>query len=68
MIITIEKFNDIKFLIETDDKLPDDLTLKNVVIVIASVIKDGDKFYPEIFSEEASYVSNKATVSINRSI
>ena len=31
-IIGIEKFDDTNILIETDDKLPDGITLKNVVI------------------------------------
>ena len=41
-------------MIDTDDKLPDDITLKNVVILlITRVIKDGDKFYIHLFLEEA---------------
>ena len=44
-IIGIEKFDDCKILIETDDKLPDDITLKNVAILITCAIKDDDKFY-----------------------
>ena len=48
----IEKFDDIKLLIDADDKLPDDISLKNVVILITCVIKDGDKFYPQLFSED----------------
>ena len=31
-IIGIEKLDDTNILIETDDKLPDDITLKNTVI------------------------------------
>ena len=31
-IISIEKLDDTNILIETDDKLPDDITLKNAVI------------------------------------
>ena len=50
IIIGIEKFDGTKMLIEADDKLPDDVTLKNVVILTAFVIKDGDKFYPQISS------------------
>ena len=46
-IINIKKFDDTKILIDTDDKLPDDITLKNVVILITCVIKDGDKFLEE---------------------
>ena len=44
-IIDIEKFDNTKILIETDDKLPDDIIFKNVVILITCVIKDGPKFY-----------------------
>ena len=43
-IIGIEKY-DTKILIEADDKLPGDFTLKSVVISIISVIKDGDKSF-----------------------
>ena len=42
-IIGIEKFDDTKILI---DKLPNEITLKNVVILIACVIKDDSKLYP----------------------
>ena len=52
-IIGIEEFDDIKILIETDDNLADDVTLKSVVILITCVMKNGDKFYPQIFLEEA---------------
>ena len=42
MIISIEEFNDTKILVETDDKLPDDVTLKIVALLITCVsrIKD----------------------------
>ena len=33
-------------------KLPDDITLKNVVILIVCVIRNGDKFSPRLFLEE----------------
>ena len=52
-IIGIEKIDDAEILIETDAKLPDNITLKNVVILISCIIKDGDSFYPQIFLEEA---------------
>ena len=45
----IEKLDDTKILIDTDDKLPDDITLKNAVILMTCVIKDGNKFYPQLF-------------------
>ena len=47
--IGIEKFDDTKILIDTDDKLPDGITLKNIVILMTCVIKNNGKFYPEIF-------------------
>ena len=40
-------------LIESDYKLPDDITLRNVVLIFTRVIKDGDKFYQQLFLEEA---------------
>ena len=42
-------------LINTDNKLPDDISLKKIVILMKSVIKDGDKFYPQLYLEEALY-------------
>ena len=43
--IGIEKVDDTKILIDIDDKLPDDITSRNVVILMTRV-KDVDKFYP----------------------
>ena len=54
-ITGIEKFDNTKILIEVDDKLPNNITLKNVVTLITCVIKDDGKFYPQIFLEEALY-------------
>ena len=51
-IIDIEKFDDAKILIDTNDKLPDDITLKNIAIIITCVIKDDDKFHLLVFSEK----------------
>ena len=34
---------------------PDDVTLKNVVMLMTSVIKDIDKFYPQLFLGVALY-------------
>ena len=51
----IEKREDTKILTGTDDKLSDDITLKNAVILMTFVIKDGDKFYLQLFLEEALY-------------
>ena len=51
--INVIKFNGTKILI--DDKLPDYITLKNVVILITYVTKDDAKLYPLKFLEEALY-------------
>ena len=51
-IISIEKFDDTQILIDTDDKLPEDATLKNIVILLIGVIKDDNKFYRKIFLEQ----------------
>ena len=53
--IGIEKLDDTKILIDIDDELPDYITLKDAVILMTCVIKDGDKFYHELFLEEALY-------------
>ena len=52
-IIGLEKFDDIKSLIEADDKLSDDITLKHFVISMTCVLKDHVKFYQQTFLEEA---------------
>ena len=38
--IGIENIDDTKKLIDTDDKLPDDINLKNVVLLMTCVIED----------------------------
>ena len=53
----IEKIDDTKTLIDTDDKLPDDIILEKVVILMACIIKDNKKFYLRIFLEEALLVA-----------
>ena len=55
--IGIEKFDNTKILIDTDNKLPDDITMKNIVIIIICIIKDDGKFYPQIFLDEALLVA-----------
>ena len=52
----LEKTDATKILVDTDDKLPDDITFKNAVILMTCVIKDDGKFYPQIFLEEALFV------------
>ena len=56
-IIGIEKFNDTNISIDTDDKVLDEIIFKNVVILMACVIKGDDKFYPKIFLEEALHLN-----------
>ena len=46
------KFDVTKILIDTDDKVPEYITLSNVVVLMTWVVKDDSKFYPEIFLEE----------------
>ena len=55
-IICIDEFHDTKIFIDTYDELLDDSTLKNVVILITCVIKDGNKFYPKLFLEGALFL------------
>ena len=42
-IIGTKKFDDINILINTDDNLPGDITLQNVIL-ITCILKDDDKF------------------------
>ena len=53
----IEKIDDTKILIDTNDKLPDDIILEKVVILMACIIKDNKKFYLQIFLKEALLVA-----------
>ena len=39
----------------TDDELPDDIYFKNVMIIMACVIKDDDQFHPQLFLEEGLF-------------
>ena len=48
-IIGIEKFDDTEILMNTDDKLTNDITFKNVVILVTCVIKGDDKFHLQLF-------------------
>ena len=50
-MLSVEKFDAIKILIDTDGKLPDVITLKNVIL-IACGIKDGHEFCSQLFLEE----------------
>ena len=42
-------------MIDADDKFPDGITLKNVVILMTCVIKDDGKFYKQVFLEECLF-------------
>lgn len=42
----------VKMLIHTDNKLPNDTTLKNFVILITWIIKSDDKFYTKILHKK----------------
>ena len=55
-ITGIEKLDNNKILINADDKLPADITLKIVVILMACVIKDDGNYYQQIFLEEALFL------------
>ena len=57
-IIGTKKFEETKILIETDDKLPHYITFKNFVILVTCVIKDGGKFYLQLFLEECKTLVN----------
>ena len=49
---TLKKNDNPKIIFDTDDKLPDDVTLQNVVISLTCIIKDDGEFYRQIFLEE----------------
>ena len=53
--ISFEKRENIRIWIDGNDKLPNDITLKNSVILITCVIKNGDKLCPKLFLEEVLY-------------
>ena len=55
-IIGTEKFDYTKIFIATDDELPEDIALKNVLILMTCIIKDDGKFYPQMLLEEVLFV------------
>ena len=57
-IISIERYDNAKISIETDDKLAYCIILKNVVASVACIIKDDGKFYPQLFLEEVLVEQN----------
>ena len=54
-MICIVEFDNTKIFIDTDDKLPENVTLKNQVILMECVIKNA-KFYQQLFLEEALFL------------
>ena len=55
-IVDIEILDDSRISIETDDKLQDDITFKNVLISITCLIKDKMiKFFINIFRRSISW-------------
>ena len=54
-LIGIEKFDDTKIMINTDDKLPNEISLKRVVISMTYVIKDDHKLCSLVFLDHALY-------------
>ena len=57
-IIGIEKFDDTKVLMNTGNKLSDDITLKIIVVLMTCVIKDSNKFYRQLFLGHAIFRDN----------
>ena len=57
-ILVIEKFDNTKILIDADDKLPNDITLRNVLILITCIIKDDNK-YIRNYSQKKHCLLNK---------
>ena len=48
-IIGIEYFDNTKILIDTNDQLPQDITWRNVVILMTCIINNDGKFYHRYF-------------------
>ena len=47
--IRIEKLDRTKTLIDADDKLPQDITFKNFVILVTCITKNDNKLYQQFF-------------------
>ena len=52
--MSIEQFDDARIVIDTDDKLPDNITFKKIVILMMGVI-NSNKWYPHLFLEYELY-------------
>ena len=57
-IIAFKQFYDSKIMIDTDDKLPDNITLKNYSILLKSVLKDDCKWYLQMFLKNISNIKD----------
>lgn len=55
MITGIEKFDDNKILINTDDKLSNNITLTRFMILMTCFLKDGNTFDPQRFLDDSLY-------------
>ena len=55
-MIGTEKFDNTNIFIDADDKLWNDIILKYILILITCVITDDNKFYLQLFLEEALVV------------
>ena len=55
-MIGTEKFDNTNIFIDANDKLWNDIILKDIVILITCVITDDNKFYLQLFLEEALFV------------
>ena len=67
--INIEKLDDIRILIDTDDKWPNDITLKNVILMMClmiCIIKDGDKFCAQLFSKKRCMMNRHSAEHIKK--
>ena len=55
-IVGIGEYDNTKILIDTDDKLLEDVPFNNVVILSKCIIKDDGKFCSQLFLEEALFL------------
>ena len=61
-IISIDLSNNAKIFNVADDKLPDDITLENIVILMAFLIKDDNRSYPN-YSQKKHFYKHKRLVA-----
>ena len=51
-MIYIEEFHNNKILIDMNDTLPEDITLKDTAVLMKLPVSDGCKFYPQLFLDD----------------